>query len=26
LNSSVDDFVRSAVNHPVFRVQPVVQS
>lgn len=25
LNSSVDDFVRSAVNHPVFRVQPVVQ-
>jgi hypothetical protein len=26
LNSPVDDFVRSAVNHPVFRVQPVVQS
>jgi deazaflavin-dependent oxidoreductase (nitroreductase family) len=26
LNSSVDDFVRSAVNHPVFRVQPVVRS
>jgi deazaflavin-dependent oxidoreductase (nitroreductase family) len=26
LNSSIDDFVRSAVNHPVFRVQPVVQS
>jgi deazaflavin-dependent oxidoreductase (nitroreductase family) len=25
MNSSEDDFVRSARNHPVFRVQPVVQ-
>jgi deazaflavin-dependent oxidoreductase (nitroreductase family) len=25
MNSPTDDFVRSAVSHPVFRVQPIVQ-